>query len=118
MSAAGGREQARHPGAQQAGDAAATRARKLANTARSCPRAATFRRRRLSMSGALPPSWRRALLFGGAAVCMAVAPPVAQAREHRKPLTQARFLHAVPMAAPATLIVHGHPPRIHSSYGH
>ena len=35
-----------------------------------------------------------------------------------QPLTQARFLHAVPMAKPATLIVHGHPPRIRSAYGH
>ncbi len=75
---------------------------------------------RLSMSRALPPSWRRALLFGSAAVCMAAAPPAAQAHEQQqgKVLTRARFLHAVPMAAPATLIVHGHPPRIHSSYGH
>ena len=51
---------------------------------------------------------------------MAAAPPAAQAHEQQqgKVLTRARFLHAVPMAAPATLIVHGHPPRIHSSYGH
>ena len=72
------------------------------------------------MRRALPLSWRRALLFGSAAVCMAAAPPAAQAHEHQqgKVLSRARFLHAVPMAAPATLIVHGHPPRIHSSYGH
>ena len=48
-----------------------------------------------------------------AAVCMAAASPAAQAA----PVTQARFLHAVPMAAPAVLIVHGHPPRLPSSYG-
>ena len=35
----------------------------------------------------------------------------------RGALTKARFLHAVPMAAPAVLIVHGHPPRLPSSYG-
>ncbi len=46
-------------------------------------------------------------------VCLAVASPAAYA----EPVTQARFLHAVPMAAPAVLIVHGHPPRLPSSYG-
>ncbi len=34
-----------------------------------------------------------------------------------KPLTEARFLHAVTGAKPAVLVVHGHPPRLHSSYG-
>ncbi len=51
-----------------------------------------------------------------AAVCLAVASPAAQAA-HAGPLTKARFLNAVPMAPPSVLIVHGHPPRIRSSYG-
>ena len=49
------------------------------------------------------------------AVCWAAVLPAAQA--HAGPLTKARFLHAVPGAAPAVLIVHGHPPRLPSSYG-
>ena len=68
------------------------------------------------MGRALPLIGRLALT-ASAAVCFAAASPLAQAHEHGKPLTKARFLHAVPMAAPATLIVHGHPPRIASSYG-
>ncbi len=69
------------------------------------------------MGRALPLIGRLALTGASAAVCFAAASPLAQAHEHGKPLTKARFLHAVPMAAPATLIVHGHPPRIASSYG-
>ncbi|MBN1529457.1 MAG: DUF4397 domain-containing protein [Thermoleophilaceae bacterium] len=67
----------------------------------------------------MPPSWRRALPLAGAVLCIAAMPPAAQGHgaENGKVLTRARFLHAVPMAAPATLIVHGHPPRIRSSYG-
>ena len=49
------------------------------------------------------------------AVCWAAVLPAAQS--HAGPLTKARFLHAVPGAAPAVLIVHGHPPRLPSSYG-
>ena len=61
---------------------------------------------------------RLPLVGVSAVVCLAAASPAALAHEHDgKPLTRARFLHAVPMAAPATLIVHGHPPRIPSSYG-
>lgn len=56
---------------------------------------------------------RLALVGASAAVCLAVAAPGADAA----PLTKARFLHAVPMAPPAVLIIHGHPPRIQSSYG-
>jgi hypothetical protein len=53
-----------------------------------------------------------------AAVCLTAASPPALAHgSNGKPLTKARFLHAVPMAAPAVLIVHGHPPRLLSSYG-
>jgi hypothetical protein len=54
---------------------------------------------------------------GGAALCLAAASPIAHANDQGKTLTKARFLHAVPMAAPATLIIHGHPPRIASSFG-
>ena len=59
---------------------------------------------------------RLALVGASAAVCLTVASPAAHA-EHAGPVTKARFLNAVPMAPPAVLIVHGHPPRIHSSYG-
>jgi hypothetical protein len=70
------------------------------------------------MGRALPLKGRLPLVGASAVVCLAAASPTALAHEHDgKPLTRARFLHAVPMAAPATLIVHGHPPRIPSSYG-
>lgn len=51
------------------------------------------------------------LLSGAVSGVIAVAPV------HAQPLTYARFLHAVPGAAPAVLIVHGHPPRLPSAYG-
>jgi Domain of unknown function (DUF4397) len=61
--------------------------------------------------------WRRALIAASAAVfwVLASAPAVTQAAG--EPVTEARFLHAVTGARPAVLVVHGHPPRLHSSYG-
>ena len=87
--------------------------RKPANSARFCPRMATCSRGRLSICRALPLKEGLTLVGASAAVCMAAVSPAAQAAPSR----QARFLHAVPMAAPAVLIVHGHPPRLPSSYG-
>jgi Domain of unknown function (DUF4397) len=70
------------------------------------------------MTPALPPSRGLALVGSCAALCAAAFAPAAGAHDGGgKVLTQARFLHAVPGAPRATLIVHGHPPRIESSYG-
>ena len=69
------------------------------------------------MGRALPLRGKLALAGAGAAVWLAAASPIAHAHADGRPLTKARFLHAVPMAAPATLIIHGHPPRITSAYG-
>ncbi len=47
-----------------------------------------------------------------------MASPAASANNAaQEPLTKARFLHAVPGAPSAQLVVHGHPPRLVSSYG-